>query len=153
MSSVPQNHDAAKYRTSPEEPVTYPEQQVLAVFDDEEALAAAIEELTRVGVPDSDLDVACGTERADALRASTGRSGLANLAIRIADQLGIKNTEMEAKARYEEAMRAGGYVLRVSAPTDEQKSQVVEALQRHGAHGISYFSKFTIERIVPHNQP
>jgi hypothetical protein len=105
MSSVPQNHDAAKYRTSPEEPVTYPEQQVLAVFDDEEALAAAIEELTRVGVPDSDLDVACGTERADALRASTGRSGLANLAIRIADQLGIKNTEMEAKARDEQARR------------------------------------------------
>jgi hypothetical protein len=152
MSSVPQNHDAARYHTSPDEPVVYPEQQVLAVFDDAEALAAAISEVTQLGVLDSEIDVACGTERADALRESTGRSGLAHLAIRIADQLGIRNTEMEAKARYEQAMRDGEYVLRVPAPSDDFKSRVVDVLKRHGAHGISYFSKFTIERIVPHRQ-
>jgi hypothetical protein len=159
MSSVPQNHDssvpqdldAAQYRTSADEPIEYPEHHVVAVLDSEEELAAAIQELTRDSLPDSNVDVACGTKLADALRASTGRQGLAGLAIRIADQLGIQNVEMEAKAQYEQAIRDGRYVLRVSA-TQEQKSEVVEILKRHGAHGISYFSKYTIEAIVPHRQ-
>ena len=77
--------------------------------------------------------------------------GLAGLAIRIADQLGIQNVEMEARAQYEQAIREGRYVLRVSA-AQEQKPEVVEILKRHGAHGISYFSKYTIEEIVPHRQ-
>jgi hypothetical protein len=77
---------------------------------------------------------------------------LANLAIRIADQLGIANIEMETKARYEQAMRAGAFVVRVPADTDEQKSQVVDVLRRHRAHGISHFGKFTIERIEPHKK-
>jgi hypothetical protein len=152
MSSVPPNNDVEQYRTGADEPVSYPDQNVLAVFDGEAELAAAIKELTSTGVPDAQVNVACGTERADALRANTGRSGLAGLAIRIADQLGIQNVEMEAKERYEQAMRDGQYVLRVTAPSDEQKSRVVEILKRHGAHGISYFNQFTIERIVPHRQ-
>ena len=152
MSSTPQDPDAAQYRTGADEPVTYPEHHVLAVLDSEEELAAAIREMTTGGILDSDVHVGCGTERADQLRASSGRSGLAGLAIRIADQLGIEDPEMEAKARYEQAMRDGQYVLRVPAPSDERKSRVVEILQRHGAHGVSYFSKFTIERIVPHRQ-
>jgi hypothetical protein len=73
-------------------------------------------------------------------------------AIRIADQLGIANIEMETKARYEQAMRAGAFVVRVPADTDEQKSQVVDVLRRHRAHGISHFGKFTIERIEPHKK-
>ena len=153
MTSAPRNDDASQYRMDPDKPVTYPEHQVLAVFDDEEDLGAAIRELTGSGIPDSDVQVACGVERADALRASTGRSGLAGLAIRVADQLGIQNVEMEAKARYERAMRDGRYVLRIPAPSEDEKSRVVEILQRHGAHTVSYFSKFSIVEMAPHRQP
>lgn len=152
MSSAPQNDDAAQYRTAADEPVEYPEHHVLAILDDEEALVAAIRELTDAGVLDSEVHVGCGTERADALRASTGRSGLSGLAIRIADRLGIQDPEMEAKERYEQAMRDGGYVLRIPAASDDRKDRIAEILTRHGAHGVSYFSRFTIERIVPYRQ-
>lgn len=152
MSSDPQDRDTSPLSTSNDEPIAYPVNDVLAVLDTRDELAAAILELTAEGVRDSEVQVTCGSEQADALRDSTGRGGLAGLAIRIADQLGIQNPEMETKAKYEQAMRDGRYVLRVPAPTDEHKARVVEVLNRHGAHGVGYFTRFTIERIVPHRQ-
>lgn len=149
MSDASQNDDTARIHGDQEELVTYPEHQVLAVLDGEDQTTAAIEALVDGGFADTAVQVSCGTRGADALRASTGRSGLAGLAIRVADRLGIENREMEFKSHYEQALRDGRYVVAVEAPTEERKSRAVDVLRHHGAHAISYYDRFTIEVIEP----
>lgn len=131
------------------EPVRYPTNHVLAVLDTEEQLTGAVEALTTGGFLGSEIHVATGAAAADRLGSSTGRSGLSRLAIRIAESLGVENTEMEYKSHYEEAMRDGRFVLRVAAPTDDRKQRATRVLQEHGAHAISYQGLFAIERLSP----
>ena len=147
MSRAPQPGDPGHHRDEPGEPVAYPTNQVLAVLDSEDATAAAVHELVGGGFLDSEVHVSCGTDRADALRASAGRRGLAGLAIRVAERLGLQDSEMEFKSRYEQAMRDGKFVVRVLAPSEERKALAVDILGRHGAHGVSYHGRYTIEDI------
>ena len=149
MSTSPHGHDARHLGEDATAPIVYPMNQVLAVLDDEDALTAAYDELTRSGFLASEVHVACGPERADALRASTGRRGLAGLATRIADAIGVQDDEMAIKARYDQAMRDGKFVARVAAPTEERKTLASEILRRHGAHTISFHGRFTIEGLLP----
>lgn len=139
----------ASANESPSERVQYPVHSVLAVLDSQAQLAAARAALTAGGFLDSELDAHCGAAAADAVAASTGRTGLANLAVRIAERLGIEDDEMEFKRAYEEALRGDKCVIAVDAPSDERKERAVELLRAQGAHTISYHGRFTIEGIVP----
>jgi hypothetical protein len=76
---------------------------------------------------------------------------LTGLAIRIAQSLGLQNEESEYKDHYEEAMRSGKFVIRVAAPSVERKDRATEILKRHGGHSVSYYGKYTIQKIVPSN--
>ncbi len=133
-------------------PVRYPTNSVIGVLDTEDQLDAAVRSLTAGGFLESELHVAAGAAAADAMRASTGRTGLAGLATRIAARLGVENAEMEFKAHYEEAMREGRYVLVVAAPTDDRKERATALLSAAGAHAVSFHGRFTIEGLVPPNE-
>ncbi len=152
MTSPSHDDETPSHRASGDAPITYPENQVIGVLDDAERVATAVEALTAGGFGDDDVHVSCGAERADALRDTTGRRGLAGLATRIADTLGIQNVEMEMKAHYEQAMRDGRYVVRVEAPSDDRKARAAGILQEHGGHAISYHGRYTIEGMVPPNR-
>jgi len=129
--------------------IRYPTDHVLGVLDAEAQLTSAIQALRSGGFLESELQVATGQAAADRLDASAGRGGLAGLAIRIAESLGIENDEMSLKSRYEEAMRDGHFVLAVAAPTKERKDLAAELLREHGAHTVASFGRFTITGIVP----
>jgi len=144
MTEVPTNHAADSG-----EPIRYPTKHVVGVLDTAEQVAAVVPDLRANGFMDSEIHVHCGVDRADALNASTGRTGLANIAIRIAEKLGIEDTEMERKELYEQAMRDGRFVMLVSAPTDDRKDRAAEMLAKHGAHTVSYHGRFTIQGLVP----
>ena len=143
------DHAAPSHRADPQEPIAYPTNQLIAIVDTEAQLDETVAALLADGFADADVMVACGAERAAALGASTGRRGLARLAVRIAEKLGIEDPEMEIKGRYEQALRDGRYVLRVRAPGDERKERGTEILRDHGAHTVTYHGRFTIEGIVP----
>jgi hypothetical protein len=100
----------------------------------------------------SEIRVLSGPAAAERLGAKTGRSGLAGLAIRIAEKLGIEDNEMERKSSYESALREGGFVVAVAAPTDERKELAAALLRDAGAHTVNYFGRFTIEGMVPPKQ-
>lgn len=125
--------------------IRYPTNHVVAVIDKEVPLAAAVESLTSGGFLDSEIQVSCGTAEADRLRASTGRGGLAGVAIRIAQRLGLEDDEMALKSHYEQAMRDGGYVVRVATPTEERKERAADVLRKHGAHSINFLGRFVVE--------
>ena len=136
----------------PDKPIRYPTNTVLGVIDASEQLERAVEALTAGGFLASEIEVATGAAVADAVHASTGRTGLAALAVRIAERLGVQDEEMEFKAHYEQALRDGRYVVMVKAPTEERKTRATDVLRTHGAHSVSFHGRFTIEGIVPPRQ-
>ncbi len=129
--------------------VNYPANHVVAVVDTLSQVRALVPDLTANGFLESEIHVHSGVAHANELDESTGRGGLAGIAIRIAEALGIENVEMEVKSRYEQAMRDGHYVLVIAAPTEERKERVSEILAQHEAHSVTFHGRFTIEDIVP----
>lgn len=144
MSTVPPNCD-----TDSSEPVRYPTNHVVGVLDTPEQVAALLPDLEANGFVDSEIRVYCGRDRADALDASTGRRGLAHIAMRFAELIGVENVEMKQKERYETALRDGKYLLLVAAPTEVQKDLASAMLIKHKAHTVSFHGRFTIETLVP----
>ncbi len=148
--------DSANERGSPQEgpwgptdKTGYPTNHVVAILDQPGEVTSAIDALTQGGFLTSEAQVLCGSAAADSLHATTGRSGLTNLVIRIAESIGVMDFEMEVKARAEQALRDGRYVISVAAPTDERKDVAVRILREHRAHSISYHGRFTIQDILP----
>ena len=154
MSASGDDHlEQAHERRDVAEPVRYPTHNVVGVLDTVEQLTAALNELTSGGFLESEINVAQGAAAAERVDASTGRGGITGLAIRVAETLGLQNEESEFKDHYEEAMRSGRFVIRVTAPSEERKERATEILTRHGAHSVAYFGKYTIRRLVPPNTP
>ena len=131
------------------EPIQYPTNHVLGVVDTPEQLQAATTALSEAGFLDSEIDIACGPAAADDLGATTGRRGLAHLAIRIAEHLGMADDEMEVKNRYEQALRDGQFIVMVLAPTDERKTLAGQILRAHGGHFINFLGRLSREAIHP----
>src|SRR5690348_5829549 len=86
-----ERHEAADSETG--NPVRYPENNVVAVIDSLEELEELIESLTGGGFLKSEIQALHGEAAADRLRTSTGRSGLAGLAMRLVASLGMPNDE------------------------------------------------------------
>lgn len=53
------------------------------------------------------------------------------------------------RRRYEDALRAGSFVLSILAPTEERKERAAETLHAQGARFVNFMGRFTSERIVP----
>lgn len=147
--SRPTNADQPQPSSGIDEPIRYPVNHVLAVLDTQTQAEAAARALTANGFLASEVSVVTGPAAADALHAATGRRGLADLAVRIAERIGVQDDEMEFKSHYEAAMRDGRFVLLVAAATDERKDRAASLLREHGAHSISFHGRFTIEGIDP----
>lgn len=143
MSDASTPHDADAV-----ESVQYPVNHIVGVVDTAKQVSALVPDLIANGFMDSEIHVHSGINRAEALDESTGRGGLAGIAIRLAERLGIENIEMEQKERYEQAMRDGQYVVLVAAPTENRKDRAAETLAKHDAHTVSFHGRFTIEDIV-----
>ena len=150
MSGAHEEHDV-RSQAGPEgdKSIRYPVDQVVAVLDTAQHVRGAADELREGGFLDSEINVTSGAAAADALDDATGRTGLTGLAVRIAEKLGIENIEMERKTKYENAMRDGKFVVAVLAPSDERKKLATQILRAHGAHTANYFSKYTIEGLIP----
>jgi hypothetical protein len=123
----------------------YPTDHVLGVLDTGEQVRAVWNALTSSGFLESEVTVATGRAAADALEATTGRTGLAHLAIRIAEQLGGGDDEMAVKQRYEDALRDGRFLVAVMAPTEERRELAATILRDHGAQSVNFLGRFSIE--------
>ena len=152
--SATEGHSHAQPRDGESvEPVRYPTHNVVGVLDTTEQVEEVVEDLTSGGFRESEIAVAQGEAAAEHVDAATGRGGIAGLAIRLAEKFGLQNEELEFKNHYEEAMRSGRYVIRVSAPSEERKERATEILKQHDAHSVAYYGKYTIQKLVPPNVP
>ncbi|HEX6616941.1 MAG TPA: hypothetical protein VF046_11615 [Gemmatimonadales bacterium] len=138
--------DQARESAGPaNESVRYPTDHVVGILDTADQVRAAYQALTSSGFLESEVTVSSGRAAADALNANTGRTGLAHLAIRIAEKFGVNDEEMALKERYEEALRDGRFVVFVLTPTGERRERAASILRDHGAHTVNFLGKFAIE--------
>jgi hypothetical protein len=130
------------------QPIRYPTNHVLGIIDKPEQLRSALAALESGGFLESELGVRCGEAMADVLAASSGRTGLSDLAMRFTDWIGLTNDEMAVKNRYEAALREGDFVVSVAAGTDERKDVAARILLDHGAHFVNFLGRYTMEMIA-----
>ena len=125
----------------------YPTNHVLAVVDGVEPVEEAAQALKDGGFLDSEIEIIHGPTAADILAENTGRTGIAHLAIRLAERIGVADEEMELKDRYEQALREGRFAISVLAPTEDRKNTAAQILRDHGAHFVNFLGRFSIEAL------
>ena len=140
------HRDATQQSTGrPADSVHYPTDHVVAIVDTADKAGAAWTVLTHSGFLESEVTVSYGQAAADAIDASTGRTGLANMAMRIAERFGVQNDEMAMKERYEQALRDGRFVVAVLTPTEDRKELASQILRDHGGTFVNFLGRFAIE--------
>jgi len=139
----------AKSEELARESFSYPTNHLVSVVDTLEQLRSAVDALTSSGFLDSEVNVSAGEGVADALSATTGRTGWADIAMRLTERVGLPNDEMLMKRQYEEALRDGHYVLSVLALTDDRKDRAARIIADHGGHYINFLGRFSIQAMVP----
>lgn len=134
---------------SANEEFPYPTNKVVAIIATHENLWDAEEALVTAGFHESEIEVVYGQAAADRVSASTGRSGIANIAIRLAEKIGLPNDETTLRRRYEEALRDGAFVIAVLAPTPYRKVLASQVIHDHGGTFIHFFGEHTFEVMSP----
>ena len=144
--SDPRVDDTNEQRARPrdEQPVQYPENRMLAVIDTREHLRAAIDALTSGGFLASEIEVLHGAAAAKSLQEETGRTGLAHLAMRFVEAIGMPNDELALKNHYADALAEGRFVISVIAPSEERQRTAAQLLRAHGGEDVRFFSRYTI---------
>ena len=86
-----ENADAHAREDGTNKEVRYPENRVVGLLDTTEQLESATAALTNGGFLPSEIECIHGAAASEKLRANTGRSGLAHLAMRFAESIGMPN--------------------------------------------------------------
>jgi hypothetical protein len=124
---------------------THAENRILAVFDDPDAVTAAIDDLVQVGLEAEQIFVLSGPKGAESLDLSGRHHGLRGRLYRLAAMLG---DEWEKLDYYKESLEQGA--LLISVPADEEHaSAVAEVLRSRGAHEMTHYDKGHFESLGP----
>ncbi len=129
-------------------PIQYPAGSVVGIVDTVDQLESVIETLIGNGFLRSEIAIIYGEAAAERLNASTGRTGLTDLAMRLAAALGMPDDETMLKESYEQALRDGRFVVLVLAPTEERKQLAARLIENDGGHFVNFLGRFTIESLV-----
>jgi hypothetical protein len=149
MSSADKRETHAAANSKTENSVRYPENNVVAVIDTLEELVELTESLTGGGFLKSEIQVLHGQAAAEKMRASTGRSGLTGLAMRLVASIGMPDDETAVKNRYAHALADGRILVMVEALTDERKELAAKLLREHGGKFVNFLGRYTIEPMIP----
>jgi hypothetical protein len=127
--------------------VRYPENRVVALLDTREQLESAVGALTSGGFLPSEIEVIHGAAASDKLHENTGRSGLAHLAMRFGESIGIPNDETTIKNEYADGLGKGQLLLAVLASTEERRKLAGRILEEHGGSSVRFFGQYTIQSL------
>jgi hypothetical protein len=126
--------------------IGYPNRQVLAVFDDLEAVRSAVAAVTALGVSQTAIETFSGAADAARFDATGARHGLVARLRRVM-QFSLMD-QLPALAWYEAALRENRHVLAVRTTDRGQTLAVVAALVRAGGHFINRFGRVATEEFA-----
>jgi len=126
--------------------IGYPNRQILAVLDDDDAVRNAVAAVTAAGVPEGTIETFAGA--ADAARFdATGASHGIVARLRRLMQFSLMD-QLPAMAWYEAALRENRHVIAVRTTDRAQTLAVVAALMRAGGHFINRFGRVDTEEFA-----
>ena len=120
--------------------------RLLAVFDTEEAVAAAVDGLIEAGYPPDRLERFAGPEAVDAFDASGSRRGWRGRLYRIVEFSWAD--QAPDFAWYEAAIREGRTVLSVRVRGQRELKQAAEIVLANGGHFVNHFGWFETQEIA-----
>jgi hypothetical protein len=124
----------------------FPYESVVGVLDDEAQVQRTVQELSAAGIPEEEIFVLSGREGVEAIDQRGEHHGLLGKIFKALDRLGDEHDESQIHV---DALRQGSYVVGAHVRDDGHKMQALEAFKRqHGRH-VSYYGRWTTERITP----
>jgi hypothetical protein len=124
----------------------FPYDSVVGVLDDQTHVNDAVQDLSDAGFAENDIFVLAGERGVERIDAKGERHGLLGRIFRKIDKLGDEHDETEAHVA---ALREGQFVVGAHVTDDGHKARALEVFQRHNGHHVSYYSRWTTERLVP----
>jgi hypothetical protein len=124
----------------------FPYDSVVAVLDDVGEVRRTVDELSAAGIPEEEMFVLAGEQGVHAIDQRGEHHGVLGKIFKALDRVGDEHDESEVHV---DALRQGSYVVGVHVRDDGRKTQAVEALKRHHGRHISYYGRWTTERVTP----
>ena len=124
--------------------ITYPQDYLLGVFEDEAAADWTAGDLLDAGFVEDELMAFCGAEGARALDPSGEEHGLLFRIYRTIQNL---YAEFDSMREYADAAVGGACVLGVRIPDDTRKEAASRIFARRGGRLVAAFGRMTVENI------
>jgi hypothetical protein len=124
----------------------FPYESVVGVLDDVQTVNDTVEDLAASGFPENEIFVLAGERGVAAIDQKGKRHGLLGRIFRKLDTLGEEHEETQVHV---DALRDGRFVVGAHVKGNGLKDRAVEVFQRHNGHHVSYYSRWTTERVVP----
>lgn len=124
--------------------LTYPIHKVVAVFEDRDAIDAAVEELKQHNFPVDEIEALCGIEGEKQMDFTGERHGAWTTFVRAAQHIGPDRTYLE---RYEKNLHEGHCLIMVRVTNKLRKAMAAEILHKHTQEKVTYFGLLMIEEI------
>ena len=124
----------------------FPYDSVVGVIDDQRSVSGAVEDLANAGIPEDEIFVLAGERGIERIDAEGEHHGLLGRIFRKLDTIGDEHDETQAHVQ---ALREGQFVVGAHVTDDGHKTRAVEVFQRHNGHHVSYYSRWTTERLIP----
>lgn len=123
--------------------VGYPQDHVLGIFDRRQQATAAVTALCE-HFEGRDVTVFTGPRGAAAIDSEGTAHGAGTVVQRSIEHLLTDTSDLES---YDRAARAGGVVVAVRAPEEEQREQARRVFETHEGHDIYFFGALMSERL------
>lgn len=122
--------------------LTYPVNKVVALMDNPDDVAVAIEDLIQAGFEREQIFVLCSPRGAERLDVSGGHHGLRGRLYRFREHLGGEREEIERAAKH---MEGGG--LSIFVPADEERKSIAAGVLASHGHDMIHYGKSHWEQL------
>lgn len=116
--------------------LTYPLHKLVSIFDSEEKMKAAVDELKANGYSDDVIEAFCGTEGEQRLHLTGEGDGFWTNFLRGVQHVGPERTYLD---RYERHLRDGHCMVIVSVTNRLRKERAARILHNHTNERVTYF--------------
>lgn len=124
--------------------ITYPLHKVVTIFDEPNAMEAAVKDLRANGIQDEEIEAFCGHEGEKRLDFTGARHGVLATILRSLQHIGPDRTYLE---RYERHLAEGHCMVMVSVDSTLKKERVARILHNHTDERVTYFGLLAVDEI------
>lgn len=124
--------------------LTYPIHKLVSVFEEPDAVEAAVRELEASGFTMDDIEAFCGLQNTPDRHFEGTRPGVWDTILHAGRHVGPARTYIE---RYERALKEGHCLIMVKVDKKDRKALAAEILHRHTDERVTYFGLLMADEV------